>query len=1094
MNRSATRPPHRFFFLVLALLLASSVPDVAAQTAPPVDAARSAAVLPSDQPFASYWFPNTLLAWSPEADADAPYNRSAVPLRSRFTVPGLQANDHARLGEAGVNPLSAFAPTSGNPSQGSLTVHHYAFGYWPYVENLIFWGGSAGEGLILAPNPGVTDAAHRHGVPVLGTVFFPPTVFGGQIQWVRDFVQRDGDTFPVADKMIEVAAYYGFDGWFINQETAGGNAALATDIQDMMIYLQQHSDLTIEWYDAMTESGSIFWQEELNAQNDAFFQQGDVRVSDLMFLDFGWTATDLANSNTYAQSLGRDPYELYAGVDYQARGIGIGSDFPRVFPEGEAHRTSLGIYRPDETFTPNLDQFYARERQLWVGSDGDPSREDAGAWKGIAHYIPAATSIDAHPFVTHFGVGQGYGYFVDGENRAPASWAGEGWNNLSLQDVQPTWRWWVETAGEPITVRTDFDTAYQGGSSLRLEGDVAADQLVRLFQTDLDLTSQSGLSIAYRLFTPGPTALQVGLTFADDLGGVTLLDLGGAQPGWYLETLNLAPYAGRTLAALSLFMPASAGPGFAVNVGRLGVLESDLVPGAPTTVTVERRTEESPDLLTLRLRWNAPSTDVSYYEVYRRLPDDTRQFLGGSSSTAYFVPALSRLDEQAEIPVEVVAVSPTGARSEAGTATVSTFVPPAASASLSPADDATGIALGARLTWAASTSTTAQTLYFGTSPTPPEVASPEGSVYDPGTLDPNTTYYWRVDASNVVGTTEGPLWSFTTGTESGTGDAALDFDGVEDFVDLGNGDGVRVTGSAITIEARVNPSSWRGQVFQGSVVNKEQNGPDNGYAIRVGANGTVNLLLGNNGWRELSTPSGTLVLNTWQHVAVTYDGATERIFVDGDEVASRPVAFTIADSDASLYVGNSERNPNRTFPGQIDEVRLWNVARSGNAIRATMGTKLGEAYTASPDSGLVGYWRFDEGSGQTVVDETAFAAHGSLGASTAVGDEDPAWTSSMPVSAEEGASGLPDVYALDQNYPNPLSRATTIRFDLPQPGPVRLAVYDLLGRRVAVLVDEVRGAGRHSVRFGAAALPSGVYIYRMTAGAYTAAHRLVLTR
>ncbi len=70
-----------------------------------------------------------------------------------------------------------------------------------------------------------------------------------------DLVQKDGSTFPVADKLIEMTEYYGFDGWFINQETAGGNAQLAQDMRDFMIYIQQNSDLEIQWYDAMTEAG-----------------------------------------------------------------------------------------------------------------------------------------------------------------------------------------------------------------------------------------------------------------------------------------------------------------------------------------------------------------------------------------------------------------------------------------------------------------------------------------------------------------------------------------------------------------------------------------------------------------------------------------------------------------------------------------------------------------------------------------------------------------------------------------------------------------------------------------------------------------------
>ena len=79
---------------------------------------EESAVLSSDQPFASYWFPLEILSWSPAADPDAPYNRSAVELKNKFVDSVTIVNPNARFNEATVNPLSAFAPTSNNPSQG----------------------------------------------------------------------------------------------------------------------------------------------------------------------------------------------------------------------------------------------------------------------------------------------------------------------------------------------------------------------------------------------------------------------------------------------------------------------------------------------------------------------------------------------------------------------------------------------------------------------------------------------------------------------------------------------------------------------------------------------------------------------------------------------------------------------------------------------------------------------------------------------------------------------------------------------------------------------------------------------------------------
>lgn len=89
---------------------------------------------------------------------------------------------------------------------------------------------------------------------------------------------------------------------------------------------------------------------------------------------------------------------------------------------------------------------------------------------------------------------------------------------------------------------------------------------------------------------------------------------------------------------------------------------------------------------------------------------------------------------------------------------------------------------------------------------------------------------------------------------------------------------------------------------------------------------------------------------------------------------------------------------------------------------------------------------------------------------------------------------VPAAYRLAPNYPNPFNPATAIGFDLPEAARVRLAVFDVLGREVALLVDEQRPAGRHAVRFEAGHLPSGVYLYRLEAGSYRETRRLVLQK
>ena len=89
---------------------------------------------------------------------------------------------------------------------------------------------------------------------------------------------------------------------------------------------------------------------------------------------------------------------------------------------------------------------------------------------------------------------------------------------------------------------------------------------------------------------------------------------------------------------------------------------------------------------------------------------------------------------------------------------------------------------------------------------------------------------------------------------------------------------------------------------------------------------------------------------------------------------------------------------------------------------------------------------------------------------------------------------LPTEVTLSGNYPNPFNPETTIRYGLPKAGDVRLAVYNLLGQEVAILVDQSKSAGHHTVRFGAGDLPSGVYVYRLHAGNETIVRTMMLVK
>ncbi len=107
------------------------------------------------------------------------------------------------------------------------------------------------------------------------------------------------------------------------------------------------------------------------------------------------------------------------------------------------------------------------------------------------------------------------------------------------------------------------------------------------------------------------------------------------------------------------------------------------------------------------------------------------------------------------------------------------------------------------------------------------------------------------------------------------------------------------------------------------------------------------------------------------------------------------------------------------------------------------------------------------------------------------------WTKETPPVAEvknQSFSG-PSVFTLDQNYPNPFNPVTTIDFSVSHRQTVNLAVFDLIGQKVATLIDhEIKNAGHYSVSFDAAGLTSGMYFYRLQAGNQELVKKMTLVR
>ena len=177
-----------------------------------------------------------LLKWEPGKRADDDMNRASVPLASRFQ--GKQINEQANP-EAKIQALSNMnSKAKDHASVGGEEFKAYAFDYWQYLDSMVFW-----EGLV--PSADVIDAAHRNGVPIYGTLFYNWSSSIKDQEHFAETLKEDSEgskTFPIARKLVELAKYYGFDGYFINQETTGNLVEpLGPKLRDFLLYTKEYA-------------------------------------------------------------------------------------------------------------------------------------------------------------------------------------------------------------------------------------------------------------------------------------------------------------------------------------------------------------------------------------------------------------------------------------------------------------------------------------------------------------------------------------------------------------------------------------------------------------------------------------------------------------------------------------------------------------------------------------------------------------------------------------------------------------------------------------------------------------------------------------
>jgi len=315
-------------------------------------------------------------------------------------------------------------------------------------------------------------------------------------------------------------------------------------------------------------------------------------------------------------------------------------------------------------------------------------------------------------------------------------------------------------------------------------------------------------------------------------------------------------------------------------------------------------------------------------------------------------------------------------------------------------------------------------------------------------------------------------------------------------------------------------------------------GPDFSYIFKIwNENDNLSIELSeDNFYGDLVTLESTasVPVNEWTHVSVTYNANDVKLFFNGIEDNSTNASGTIRNSIADLLIGANQFGINtiENFSGLIDEVRVWNVARTQAQIYQDMHNQL-----RGDEPGLIGYWNFNEGSGTSAFDQSVYGNNGSLqGGVTWIASSAPvlSWLTVTPSSGvvhiedsmkiyvrcnakylqagyhknsilvssndpdetqiiipftvdvitglkEPESVNIPAKYTLFQNYPNPFNPKTVISYKLKVKSEVELSIYNLLGQMVATLVNKKQAAGSYQVEWDASEFSSGLYLYQLKA-------------
>ncbi|MCG8476554.1 MAG: PKD domain-containing protein, partial [Cytophagales bacterium] len=922
--------------------------------------------------------------WSEESEITNPdieYYISRVPLKPRFQFKASQADPT-------IDPnrrMGIWTSITDN-TRGSNNASEFCFMGWQYTDVFARWNG--GDKRITIPPASFVEAAHRNGARMLGNIIY---AWGDNNQNdLNSLFKIVNGRYASALKLVDMAIFYGFDGWALNVESTVkiDKNKMVGLMQEIKTYAAEKgiSDFPVLWYDARNNSGYISFYNRLTSNNDHYFHYNDKKASDVFFLNYNWGTSYLDQSIARAETLGRDPYDVHAGIytgGYRSNFADLGRKKVSICVWGEGSGGS-----PQDTHKEYLYSALENTKSYWSGPNHNPTNpgtpvNNVDGSAGYAYFIADRSATQEYPFVTRFNTGSGTSFYLEGEK----TWE-RPWTDASLQDVLPTWRWWWSQGGQNLNAGIYYEDAYNGSSSLRISGNASGDNLLRLYKVKLPAGQQTELSVTYKLedgFAGDPSGLEIGLAFENgsNLSDFSYHPVGNlAKEGWNTKTISLSQHSGQTIAVIALRVNGSFN-NYDLRLGELSLTNGAVSdPTAPTNITIQSLSQAG-NKLSAKLKWELPgnpryneNANVAYFEIYQTTSDGKSHFVGRSVARAHMFKEHPIAADGSAVNLKVVSVGLDGKKMSTGPSSEINWNPVPA------ADFESGIIMAGQpavFTNKSQAAASYQWQFEGGTPatsteTNPTVVFPNYGGYKvsltathaDGVQDTIITKIVRVNrpvesnpitcdfqAGALNPKINDPVRFSYTGNPGKTYAPTPAFDFPAGNGTVRSSASIDMSGKPFSVSMWLRVDSWL-KDWQGFV--------------GVGDNLVLIWRYGSVSFRPRGLPNNAVVAldapspyGEWAHFAFTFDGTNFKLYRNGELVTTKTTPGASSGAGGQLIFG-SDHYKAQNFV--VDELRVWEGARTQAEIQEFMYKEVPSPYPAA----LKHYWPMNEASGNTAND------------------------------------------------------------------------------------------------------------------------------